>query len=328
MRRLSLLLVVLAFGLTLLPAVAASASPSLEQDAVSRVNQERTSRGLPALRVRDDLTQIARRHSGVMADQNRLHHNPNLGSEVSGWRRIAENVAYAGSVSRTHTNFMNSSGHRANILDSRVTEIGIGVVSRGGTVWVTQVFRQPDGSAPTSSSRPTGAGGFDDVVIGSTHAGAIEALVDLDITQGCATGRYCPGQEVTRAQVASFLARALDVSPASGRRFSDVSPGSTHAGAIAALADRGVINGCGGNRYCPDQSVTREQMASLLTRAFGWQTANPSFSDVRRSGTHSQQIGGTAAAGVTKGCGSGRFCPRGAVTRAEMASFLHRAIKH
>jgi hypothetical protein len=165
------------------------------------------------------------------------------------------------------------------------------------------------------------------VATSNTHGDAIAALVDAGITQGCTDGRYCPSRSVTRAQLATFLARALDIQPVSGRRFNDVSPGSTHAGAIAALSDRGIVNGCARDRYCPDEPVSREQMASLLTRAFGWSGATPNFSDVPTSGTHSAAIGGTARAGVTNGCGSGRFCPRDDVSRAEMASFLHRALR-
>jgi len=114
------------------------------------------------------------------------------------------------------------------------------------------------------------AGGFTDVQVGSTHATAINWLVDAGITQGCTAdgNRYCPSDPVTRAQMATFLDRALDL-PAGATTFDDVAAGSTHAASIAAVADAGITQGCtaDGNRYCPSDPVTRAQMASFLHRA-------------------------------------------------------------
>ena len=69
--------------------------------------------------------------------------------------------------------------------------------------------------------------------------------------------------------MASFLVRALNLDQASSAGFVDVDPGSVHARAIDALAAAGVTLGCGTDplRYCPDEPVTRAQMASFLVRA-------------------------------------------------------------
>lgn len=114
-----------------------------------------------------------------------------------------------------------------------------------------------------------GASRFADVPVSSTHAGAIEALAAAGVTSGCAEGRYCPRQPVTRDQMASFLVRAFGLPGAGSPPFSDVARGSTHADAIAALAEAGVTGGCGDDRYCPRRPVTRDQMASFLARALG-----------------------------------------------------------
>lgn len=78
-----------------------------------------------------------------MARTGVLEHNPDLSGQVTGWRSLAENVGYGGDEQSVHRALMNSSGHRANILDPRFTQIGIGVAWSGGRVWVTQVFREP-----------------------------------------------------------------------------------------------------------------------------------------------------------------------------------------
>ncbi len=164
----------------------------------------------------------------------------------------------------------------------------------------------------------------------SIHQQAIEILVEAGITSGCnADGdRFCPGDAVTRGQMASFLMRALGLSPREPSRFVDVDA-SPHAGAIEALAQAGVTSGCNaeGDRYCPDLPVTRAQMASLLVRALGWDPMKPvTFSDTDDS-VHAAAIETLSAAGVTAGCvpDGSEYCPDEHVTRAQLATFLVRA---
>jgi hypothetical protein len=111
-----------------------------------------------------------------------------------------------------------------------------------------------------------------DVVPGSTHATAIGALRQSRITLGCdRTGDlFCPTGSVTRAQMASFLTRGLDLAvPTDPTPFLDVPEDAPHADAVAALAAAGVTGGCSadGTRFCPDAPVTRAQMATFLRNA-------------------------------------------------------------
>ena len=77
--------------------------------------------------------------------------------------------------------------------------------------------------------------------------------------------------------MASFLVRALNLDQASPAGFVDVDPGGVHAPSIDALAAAGVTTGCGAAplRYCPDEFVTRAQMASFLVRALNLDQASP-----------------------------------------------------
>lgn len=127
------------------PALAAT-DTAAEADLVARVNAERNARGLPALQVRGDLRDVARRQAVRMADRGRMSHNPNLGSEVCCWRKVGENVGYGSDTGTIHRTMMGSSSHRTNILDPDFTEIGVGVERRGDTIWVSEVFRQPEGA--------------------------------------------------------------------------------------------------------------------------------------------------------------------------------------
>ena len=104
----------------------------------------------------------------------------------------------------------------------------------------------------------------------------IEQLYHDGITTGCATSppRYCPDTSVTRAQMAVFLLRAehgagYTPAPATGTVFGDVPASDPFAPWIEQLAAEGITGGCGGGNYCPNQAVTRAQMAIFLARAFG-----------------------------------------------------------
>ena len=145
---------IVSFLAILVPASPAEAADAnAEAQFVALLNNERAARGLAKLTVASDLVSVARSHSATMAQKNDLYHNPNLGSDVANWQKVGENVGRGPSVSSIHEAFMNSAGHRANILDSDWTEVGVGVVVVDGRVWVTEVFRQPLSSA-TSEPEP------------------------------------------------------------------------------------------------------------------------------------------------------------------------------
>jgi hypothetical protein len=125
-----------------------------EGDLFGAVNSARAAAGLPAYAYAGDLAAAARGQAERMAASGELYHNPNLGSEVGGWSRIGENVAFAGDWRGAHEVLMNSSAHRAQILDSGYTQMGVGTaVDSEGMLWVAQVFRTPTGS---TSSAPSG----------------------------------------------------------------------------------------------------------------------------------------------------------------------------
>lgn len=167
--------------------------------------------------------------------------------------------------------------------------------------------------------------------VGTVHADGIQAIRQVSITLGCGNGLYfCPEDVVTRGAIATFLSRALKLEPADGDQFSDVSAGHQHRGAIYAIAELGLTQGCDdGTRFCPNDPITRESMAVFLARALELQPGEPNgreFSDVPANHPHSAEIYAIADEGITVGCGDGsRFCPGDPVTRGSMATFLARA---
>ena len=97
---------------------------------------------------------------------------------------------------------------------------------------------------------------------------------------------------------------------------------------VEELAAEGITAGCGGNDYCPNDPVTRQQMAAFLLKGeHGSAYAPPAcssnpFSDVTCPSTFANWIGQLVAEGVTGGCGGGDYCPGNPVTRGQMAVFL------
>lgn len=138
-----------------LAAPAALAGPG-EGDMLAKINASRASAGLPALASHGSLVAHARSHSIAMADSDSIWHSSNatLKSLVSGWERIGENVGRGPNVSVLHTAFMNSSGHRANIMGD-FTHAGVGTyVTDAGMMYVTVVFVKLAGASPTTTTAP------------------------------------------------------------------------------------------------------------------------------------------------------------------------------
>ena len=176
---------------------------------------------------------------------------------------------------------------------------------------------------------------FDDA--GSVFTNAIERLGASGITKGCNppfNDRFCPREPVTRGQMAAFLVRALGYSDdGGGNRFTDDN-GHIFENAIDKLAAARVTLGCNppsNDRFCPNDPVTRGEMAAFLVRALGYTDdgGGNRFTD-DNGHVFENAIDKLAAAGVTLGCNppaNNRFCPNDPVTRGEMAAFLVRALR-
>lgn len=168
---------------------------------------------------------------------------------------------------------------------------------------------------------------------GSAHEFNIWAIAERKVTEGCTAAdpsRYCPSTMVTRAQMATFLARALNlrIDPDEPDRFRDIA-GNPHRAAINAIAREGITGGCNadGTLFCTSNAVTRDQMASFLTRGFALPAGSDRrFTDVPANSPHRDAINRVAARGITAGCAADRYCPRDPVTRGQMASFVARAL--
>ncbi len=179
---------------------------------------------------------------------------------------------------------------------------------------------------------------FGDVPQAHTFHDFVEKIVRRSVTAGCSLGNYCPGNPVTRAQMAVFLIKAkynLTLVPpaATGTLFGDVPAGSFAADWIEQLAKQGVTGGCGGGNYCPGNAVTREQMAVFLLKTkYGALHEPPPatgvFEDVPADDPFAPWIEQLAAEGITGGCGDDVYCPNNPVTRGQMAVFISKTFDY
>lgn len=165
----------------------------------------------------------------------------------------------------------------------------------------------------------------------------IERLYNSGITGGCSTNplSYCPTNPVTRAQMAVFLLKGIHGSsftpPAVGGStgFSDVDITHWAAAWIKQLAAESITGGCGSGIYCPENTVTRAQMAVFLLKAmhgasYSPPNVSPTFGDTS-SHWAEDWIEQLAVEGITSGCAAGLYCPENPVTRDQMAVFLVKA---
>jgi glucose/arabinose dehydrogenase len=163
---------------------------------------------------------------------------------------------------------------------------------------------------------------------GSVHEGSIEAIAAAGITRSCnppVGDRFCPRDPVTRGQMAAFLTRALGLpDPPAGDTFSDDNDSEFEAD-IERLAAAGITRGCTTTLFCPDDDITRGQMAAFLVRAYGYPPSNDDLFTDDGDSVFEADINALAAAGITVGCSEDAFCPEDPVTREQMATFITRA---
>ena len=121
-----------------------------ERELFASVNQARRAQGLAPLRWDESLAAAARRHANVMAEHGSAQHGfegePNLSARAKqagarfSW--LSENVTQGPTPGFIHSQFMKSPPHRANIVDTDMDSIGVGVVEQGGQLFAVEDFSQ------------------------------------------------------------------------------------------------------------------------------------------------------------------------------------------
>jgi uncharacterized protein YkwD len=165
-RRVRTWVAMLSLVATALIGSAALASPAFASpagDLGAATNAARVSNGLPALALNAQLNAVAQAWANKLAAAGVLSHNPALRTQVSDWNVLGENVGMAGDIPSVQAAFMASPPHRANILDPRYTQMGVGSAtsiypSCGCQVlWVVVDFRRPTTVTTAPAPKPAPA---------------------------------------------------------------------------------------------------------------------------------------------------------------------------
>jgi len=191
------------------------------------------------------------------------------------------------------------------------------------------------------------AGTFGDVQGDEWYAEAVEALAAGGIVYGRQDGSFGPGDPVSRAQMAAFLARALHLADwPTATPFTDVMPGDWYFGVIGALYDEGLISGTTTATFSPYAPVSRQQATALVMRSLGYllerlpqpgvDYALPDdqaaawlagFRDRMMVATdHAAYVANAYRLGVVAGSEEGWFYPALTLTRAQMAVMIYRGL--
>lgn len=154
--------------------------------------------------------------------------------------------------------------------------------------------------------------------IGSTHRAQAEIyyLVDQGVVSGISSTLFAPDREVTRGEAAAMLGRALKLG---GQRkstgFSDVPESHAFSGYIHDLVERKVISGYSDGTFKPNRTLTRGDMAVLISRAFNFQSTSVSVATSE-----------LMHKGISLGMGDGTFGERNNIKRADFSVFLARSM--
>lgn len=170
---------------------------------------------------------------------------------------------------------------------------------------------------------------FADVPPGRYYYDAVLWAVGQEITNGTDPGLFSPDDQCTRAQVVTFLWRALGKPAVSVPcPFQDVTAEKYYYNAVLWAVQAGVTTGTSASTFSPEDVVTRAQFVTFLWRALGKPAASGGvgFSDVEPSRYYYDAVLWAAEAGVTTGTGGGRFSPEESCLRGQTVTFLYRAL--
>ena len=178
---------------------------------------------------------------------------------------------------------------------------------------------------------------FSDVpVAGHWAHNAIEEMLEQGLFKGVGKDRFAPDGTMTRAMVVTILYRVFGQPETGECTFSDVPADTWYTDAVAWAAEEGIVNGVGNNRFAPDAAVTREQVATILSRALSVETASSGrelgtlgyFTDEEQVSDYAKlSLQAMVGMGVITGKGA-KLDPKGTATRAEVATILWRWMEY
>ena len=175
--------------------------------------------------------------------------------------------------------------------------------------------------------------GFSDVAADAWYAGAVEYVRDNGLMSGTGSATFSPNAATSRAMLATVLYRAAGSPAAEGTAaFSDVAADAWYADAVAWASENGIVKGYSDTVFAPNDTVTREQLATILYRYAEYKEYDVSakgdlttFADgAETSSWAAEAMEWAVGSSLLSGKDGGKLDPTGTATRAEVATILMR----
>lgn len=175
---------------------------------------------------------------------------------------------------------------------------------------------------------------FSDVSASYWAHDVIKKMAAKQIINGVSDSAFAPKQNVTRAEFASLITRALGIQASSSAAFKDVDSKKWYASSVAAAFEAGIVTGKGKDAFAPEETLSREEMAAMIYKAYlihtGQNVVANRLSSFNDAGTISSWAADAVAAaqelGLINGRGKDLFMPHEKVNRAESAQILSRLL--
>lgn len=351
MKRLTAFLLCLALLASTLLVVSAAPVPQesalsdYEWDVLAYTNRERLSHGLEPLTSTPSLQRACDIRANEIV-QLFDHARPNgtscftVLSEIGlpSYQTAGENIA-AGQAdpAAVVADWMNSPGHRANILDKDFVHMGVGYQSapgaRYGKYWV-QLFYTGYSCHYTSMYLASSS----QVDVSNQYIANARLTLALECSCGTSylplTDEFCKGYVPGKAgkQVLTVTVGGLTgqiTINGSAAQFADVPANAWYVDAIGYATEHSLFNGTGANTFSPDAPMTRAMLVTVLHRYEGTPSLGTNgYSDVPNGQWYSNAVAWASAAGVVNGTGEGKFSPEVSLTREQLATILYRYCVH
>lgn len=211
--------------------------------------------------------------------------------------------------------------------DGQLTYAG-GALSNG--VFSVQVDRLDESIVLLSFDKSYG-----DVSTSHWAYGAIQSLSAQLLVNGVAEAQFAPQAQITRAEFAALIARALDLKPAGSASFNDVDSTKWYAEAITAAHAAGIVSGRSSDSFAPNDTISRQEMAKMLVQAYESRKGPApegndtiSFADQAQISPWAEKsVAAAAELGLIQGKGGAAFDPQGAASRAESVLVIARLLE-
>ncbi|MFC7062448.1 S-layer homology domain-containing protein [Halobacillus seohaensis] len=235
-----------------------------------------------------------------------------------------------GSSSVSHVGIYTSNGNFISATSSKgVDERSVNDPYYWGDRYIgaKRIVEESTSTASSQNDEKLPTGQYHDVNSDFWAHKHIKKLSEAGIINGDNAQNFNPNNKVTRAEAAKMLGEAIGLKESTKSSFND---SSSHwaEGYINAAAEAGIIEGDGNGSFRPDDSISREEIAAILSRSFGLsvEKGEATFTDVSTDSWAYENIEAMVAHSITTGYDENNFAPKKNASRTEFAVFVYRAL--